>query len=69
MDPVEQQLFALELIVSLRIALDGPEVRQRLVEAITQFPADAHPTEQAIRRRAADLVLSSGGPTPVRRRT
>lgn len=62
MDELEQQLYALELIVSLRLAMDPPEVRRQLIEAIGAESVDGSAIEAKIRRRAVEIVRSADGP-------
>lgn len=65
MDALEQQMFALELIISCRLALDPPEVRRQLAEVLGQAPDYADTVELAIRQRAVDIVLSSENPSEI----
>ncbi|MCR5879418.1 hypothetical protein [Phenylobacterium sp. J367] len=62
MEELEQQMFALELIVSLRLALDPPAVRRQLVEAIGRETADCSEIEAQIRRRALEIIRGAEGP-------
>jgi len=62
MDALEQHLFALELIVTSRLAMDTPETRRQLASAIADAPADCGPVEAAIRRRALAIVRGADGP-------
>jgi hypothetical protein len=62
MDALEQQVFALELIVTARLAMDTPDVRRQLADFIAQTPGDCGAVEAAIRQRAVEIVRGADGP-------
>jgi hypothetical protein len=62
MDPLEQQLFALELIVTSRLAMDPPETRRQLADFIGRSLEDCDDVEAAIRRRAVAIIRGADGP-------
>ncbi|WP_374473107.1 hypothetical protein [Phenylobacterium sp.] len=62
MDALEQNMFALELIVTARLALDPPETRRQLADFIGREPADCGAVEAAIRRRAVEIIRGADRP-------
>ncbi|WP_334163544.1 hypothetical protein [Phenylobacterium sp.] len=65
-DP-EQYVLALELLVSLRVAQDPPEVRQEIARAIEAGLDTSGAVERAIRERALRILRECEpvGPRPV----
>lgn len=62
MNDLEQQVFALELLLALRLASDGPEARARLAQALRDAAPGASETERSIRARAFAILASGEGP-------
>ncbi|HEY8616030.1 hypothetical protein [Phenylobacterium sp.] len=62
MDANEQQVFALELIVACRLAMDPPETRRQLADFIGREPPECGEVEAAIRRRAVEIIRGADGP-------
>lgn len=65
-DP-EQYVLALELLLSLRVAQDPPEVRQEIARAVEDGLDSSCSVERAIRERALRILRECDpvGPRPV----
>ncbi|HEY8618298.1 hypothetical protein [Phenylobacterium sp.] len=64
MTETEQHAFALELLVTLRLSLDPPEVRARLMAAVSSLALEASPETRQVHELAL-TILRSGEPLAV----
>ena len=55
MSELEQQVFALELLLSLRLATDDPQTRAWMAEVVTTVPPDVSDVERRIRALRRDV--------------
>ncbi|RAK52570.1 hypothetical protein [Phenylobacterium deserti] len=56
MDELEQSVFALELLVMLRLSMDDPDRVRQMADAIRVDLDDSTPMERRIRQRALEML-------------
>jgi len=66
MDELEQSIFAMELILMLRLSMDDPERVRQMAQAIQADLDDSGPMERRIRMRALEMLgqATSAARTP-----